>query len=162
MHVRSARCFEWYLHIAKFPATKRQSFLQAILETEHVPIMNQRLGTPSQRHAPFCSPSSFKFQIGETLPASSSPTRRLIDIVAPSKLLRGASVSIHGALHARMRGKSGTLNVPGGVHDDVGLEFAAVVEFEARLGEALDLAVVLDLDLAVDDQLARADVCVAC
>ena len=49
--------------------------------------------------------------------------------------------------------------VPSGVHDDVGLELAAVVELEASLREALDLAVVLDLDLAVDDQLARAHVC---
>ena len=48
--------------------------------------------------------------------------------------------------------------VPSGVHDDVGLELAAVVELEASLREALDLAVVLDFDLTVDDFLAGADV----
>ena len=41
---------------------------------------------------------------------------------------------------------------------DVGLELAAVVELEPLLGEARDLRVVLDLDLAVDDHLARAHV----
>lgn len=52
----------------------------------------------------------------------------------------------------------GRQDAPSGVHDDVGLELAAVIEFQAGLREALDLAVVLDLDLAVDDQLARPNV----
>ena len=49
--------------------------------------------------------------------------------------------------------------VPGREEHDVGGQLRAVLEEEARLREALDRARRLELDLAVDDLLRRADVC---
>lgn len=49
-------------------------------------------------------------------------------------------------------------NVPCSEDDDIGVQLAAVLELEPGLRKLLDLAVVLQLDLAVDDHLRRADV----
>ena len=52
-------------------------------------------------------------------------------------------------------------DAPGGEHDDVRVDRAPVLELEARLREPPDAAVVLQLDLPVDQQLRRADVYLA-
>lgn len=49
-------------------------------------------------------------------------------------------------------------DVPGGENHHVRRQLASVLELKPRLGELSNLAVVLNLDLPVDDELARADV----
>lgn len=49
-------------------------------------------------------------------------------------------------------------HTPSGKDDDVRRELAPVLELDARLCETRDLAVVLELNLPVRDQLARSNV----
>ena len=50
-------------------------------------------------------------------------------------------------------------HLPGRKNDDVCVERGPVLEFQARLREAGYLGVVLEFNLPIDYQLARADIC---
>ena len=58
----------------------------------------------------------------------------------------------------RGRGEKGR-GLPGRENDDVCIERAPVLEFQARRREAGYLGVVLEFNLPIDYQLARADIC---
>ena len=51
------------------------------------------------------------------------------------------------------------MHLPGRKNDDVRVERAPVLEFQARLRESSYLGVVLEFNLPIDYQLARADIC---
>ena len=55
-NVRSARCFEWYLHNAKLPAM--DSAPVSIIAENWLPVMYHARGIPRSRHAPQISPSA--------------------------------------------------------------------------------------------------------
>lgn len=50
------------------------------------------------------------------------------------------------------------MRVPSAEEDDVSRELASIFELESVLGELFDLAVVLELYLAINDVLAPADI----
>ena len=49
--------------------------------------------------------------------------------------------------------------IPCSVKYDICINFTSIIELESGLCERLNLSIVLDLNLAVDDHLGRADVC---
>lgn len=51
------------------------------------------------------------------------------------------------------------MGLPGRENDDICIERAPVLEFQARLRETGYLGVILEFNLPVDYQLARADIC---
>ena len=48
---------------------------------------------------------------------------------------------------------------PSSVKDNIGLNFATILESKSGLGEPLKLAVILDLDLSINDHLTSPDIC---
>ena len=48
--------------------------------------------------------------------------------------------------------------LPCGDHDDIGFNFASIVEKCTRFVETLELRATLDLDLAIDDHRAGPDI----
>lgn len=51
-----------------------------------------------------------------------------------------------------------TIGLPSGNHNDIGFDFASVIEKRASFVESLKFRTALDLDLTIDDHRAGADV----
>lgn len=61
-------------------------------------------------------------------------------------------------MQSRQKHSMGSMRVPSAEEDDVSRELASIFELESVLGELFDLAVVLELYLAINDVLAPADI----
>ena len=115
--------------------------------------MYQKLGSPISRHAPRISPSALRLQIGTIFLLSSGPTMSAMGPRGSAKLPSHRQRRAPGRKKEGER-ERGRGDAPGREEDDVRRELAAVGELEARRREALDLRPVLELDLAVDNELA--------
>ncbi len=84
---------------------------------------------------------------------TSSPHMLLMMGCGPAKLNKNKLCELRRAKGLMPEKRQEIPYAPSSKDDDIGVDLAAILELESGLRELLDLAVVLELDLTIDDHL---------